>query len=205
MSGKKIGLLFSRPRSQQRLFWIADPFATKLDLIVHYHKQEWLTKKVDCCVKGQGHSTISKCQWIIVQTTSFESLNLLQTHLAWWCIIMSQIVFQKDLLAVFKVKVTVKDRIVKILLSNVSFWTASPFANRLGLMAHHHKLDCLVKRLDFSVVVKVNVKGKVQNSSESLSGRYLLNCWTFCNQTWNGDASSWSRVLCKKIGLLSSR
>ena len=29
-------------------------------------------------------------------------------------------------------------------------------------MAHHHKLDCLVKRLDYSVVVT----GKVQNSSE---------------------------------------
>ena len=28
------------------------------------------------------------------------------------------------------------------------FWTADPFATKLGLMAHHHKVDCLVKRLD---------------------------------------------------------
>ena len=33
-------------------------------------------------------------------------------------------------------------------------------------MAHHHKLDCLVKRLDCSVVVKVNVTEKVKNSSK---------------------------------------
>ena len=33
-------------------------------------------------------------------------------------------------------------------------------------MAHHHKLNCLVKRLDFSVVITE----KVQNSSERSSG-----------------------------------
>ena len=36
------------------------------------------------------------------------------------------------------------------------------------------------------------------------SQRYLLNRWTFCNQTWYGDAPSWTRVLCKKIDLLFS-
>ena len=41
---------------------------------------------------------------MFVQTISSESLNLL---LVWWCIIMSQIVFQKDWFTVFKVKVTV--------------------------------------------------------------------------------------------------
>ena len=45
---------------------------------------------------------------------------------------------------------------------------------------------------------------KVQNSSECSSWWYLLSCWTFCNQTWYGDATSWAKVSCKKIGLLSS-
>ena len=44
-----------------------------------------------------------------------------------------------------------------------------------GLMAPNHELDCLVKRLDCSVVVKVKVTGKVKNSSECSSQRYLLN------------------------------
>lgn len=35
-----------------------------------------------------------------------------------------------------------------------------------------------------------------------LSSRYLLNCWTFCNQTWSGGASSWARVLREKIFVL---
>ena len=47
------------------------------------------------------------------------------------------------------------------------------------------------------------VTKKVKNSND-YSFRYLLNWWTFCSQNCYGDASSWSRLLCKKIGLLSS-
>ena len=43
-------------------------------------------------------------------------------------------------------------------------WIVDPFATKLGLMVHHHKVDCLVKILDSSVVVQVKVTGKVQNS-----------------------------------------
>ena len=56
---------------------------------------------------------------MFVKMISSESLNLLLPNLVWWCIIMSQIVFQKDLFAVFKVKVTVKAHIIKILLFNI--------------------------------------------------------------------------------------
>ena len=80
---------------------------------------------------------------------------------------MSQIVFQKDWFAVFKVKVTVKDNI-KILLFNIL--TADPLATKLGLMVHHLVVGCLVKRLDCFVVVQVKVTEKVQNSSECSSG-----------------------------------
>ena len=129
-------------------------------------------------------------------TAKFQNvlLKLLLPNLVWLCFIMSLIVFQKDLFAVFEVKVTVKDQIIKMWLFDISS----------ELMAHHHKLDCLVKRFDFSVVVKVKVTEKVQNASECSSGWYLLSCCTFCNQTWYGNASSWARVPCKKIGLLSS-
>ena len=89
---------------------------------------------------------------------------------------MSQIVFQKDWFAVFKVKVTVMDNIIKIDLFKNIIGTADPFATKLGLMAHHDKVDCLVKRLDCSVLVKVKVTEKVQNASECSSGQYLLSC-----------------------------
>ena len=84
-------------------------------------------------------------------------------------------------------------------------WTADSFSTKLGLMAHNYnKVECLVKRLDCCVVVKVKVTEKVQNLNECSSKWYLLSCWTFCNQTWCGDATSWAKVSCKKIGLLSS-
>ena len=97
----------------------------------------------------------------------------------------------KKWFAVFKVKVTVKDNKIKKWLS--IFWNAGH--SELGLMAHRHELDCLVKRLDCSVVVQIKVTGKFQNSSECSCGRYLLTCWTFCNQTWYGDVTPWASVM----------
>ena len=100
---KMICLLFSRSRSQQGLvwskcdrfyhiFWIANPCATKLGLIVHYHKLECLIKKLDCCVQGQDHSKISECLWLFIPMLSSEMLNLILPNLLQLCIIMSQIV-----------------------------------------------------------------------------------------------------------------
>ena len=118
---KNKDLLFSRSRSLQELiwskydkfyciFWIDDFFfSTKLGLIKHYHKPECYMEKLDCCVQGQGHNNTSKYQWMFIQMMFSESLNLLLPNLVWWCIILSQIVFQKDWFAVFKVKVTVKN------------------------------------------------------------------------------------------------
>ena len=61
-------------------------------------------------------------------------------------------------------------------------------------MAHHHKVDCLVKKLDCCVAVLVKVTEKVQNSSECSSEQYLLSCWIFCNQTW--AKLSYKRLVC---------
>ena len=85
-------IMWSKYDNVYCIFWIADPFATKLGLIVHYHKPECFMEKSDCCFQGQGHSKILKCQWMFVQMTSSETLNLLLPNLVWWCIIMSQIV-----------------------------------------------------------------------------------------------------------------
>ena len=101
------------------IFWTAYPFATKLGLVIHYHKLESFVEKLDHCVQGQGHSKISKCQWMFVQMIISESTNHLLPNLVWWCIIMSQIVFQKNWFAVFKVKVTVTDNIIKRCLFNI--------------------------------------------------------------------------------------
>ena len=97
----------------QYSFWTADPFATKLGFIVHYHKPECPMKKLDYYLQGQGHSKISKCWWMFVQTISSESLNFLLPNLVKQCTIVSQIVFQKDWFTLFMVMVTVEDHVSK--------------------------------------------------------------------------------------------
>ena len=87
---------------------------------------------------------------------------------------MGQRVMQEDWLAVFKFRVTARAHIIKIRLFIIS--SELLILLQLGLMVHRHKLDCLVKRLDCSVVVKVKVTEKVQNSGECASGRYLRSC-----------------------------
>ena len=120
---------------------------------------------------------------MFVQISS-DSLNLLLPNLVWWYITVSQIVFHKDWFAVFKAKVTVTHNIIKTCLFEYIIWTADP-ATELGLMVHHHKVDCLVKRLDCSVVVKVKVtfisafsnEKQVLFCSQKLWHTILVWCW----------------------------
>ena len=64
-------LLSSRSRSQRGLIWskydsgyyifgTADSLATKLGLIIGYHRQERLVENLDYWIQGQGHSKGSK-------------------------------------------------------------------------------------------------------------------------------------------------
>ena len=112
---------------------------------------------------------------------------------------------RKCCLAVFKVKVTTKAHMFKTWLFPVSAELLILLQPNFGFIAHHQKLGFIVKRLHCWVVFKVKVTAKVYNFIEFSPGPYLLNCWTFCNQTCYGAASSWARVSWKKIGLLFSR
>ena len=82
--------------------------------MVHYHQPECFMEKLDCCVQGKGHSKISKCNECLSRWYFLNHWTFLLPNLVWWCIIVMQIVFQKDLLAIFKLKGTVKDNIIKI-------------------------------------------------------------------------------------------
>ena len=131
-------------------------------------------EKLDCCVQGQGHSRISNYQWMFVQMLSSETLNLLLLNLVWWCNIMSQIVFEKDWFAVFKIMVIVMDNVIKIcpLIYYLNCW---PFL-QLNLVWWHIIIRWIVWWKDWSTLV-VKVTEKVKNSSECSSGLYFLSCW----------------------------
>ena len=107
VSCKKIYLLFSRSRSLQeliwtkydhfyRIFWTAGPFATKRGLMVHYHKPECFTVNWIVVFKVKVTAKFPDVSVLLFA----ESLKLLLPNLVWWCVIMSQIVFQKDWFAV---------------------------------------------------------------------------------------------------------
>ena len=140
---------------------------------------------------------------MFVQIIPFELLNLLLPNLAWWCTITSQIVFQKDWFAVFMVKVTIKDHIIKVSLSYISsevliLWQLSLVRWRIIIKSG---LSC-EKKLDYCVQDQGHSEG---SRFSCLSRWYLLNQQAFCFQTWYYDASSWVGVSCKKINLLLSR
>ena len=95
VSCKKIDLLFSRSRSLQeliwskyfhfyRIFWTADPFATKLDWFAVF--------KVNITVKDNIIIV-----WLF--NILFELLILLQLTLVWWHFIIRWIVLWKDWIA----------------------------------------------------------------------------------------------------------
>ena len=97
---------------------------------------------------------------------SSEMLNLILPILVQWCIIMSQILFQKYWFAVFKVKVTVKDHVTKdnFLTYRLNCWF---FCNENNLVWWHLIMSCIVFWKDW--IALLWSKSKVKNSSECLS------------------------------------
>ena len=132
-------------------------------IIVRVSFEEWKIVVIKITVKLQNVNG-----WMI----SSELLNHLSPNLAWWCIIISQIVTHRGWFALFNVKVTVKTH-NEIWLSSISSALLILLQTNFGLMAHHHKLGCPVKRLHCCVVLKVKVTAKVQSFIEFSYGPIL--------------------------------
>ena len=138
------------------IFWTAEYFVAELGMVTQHHepvccaekKKVWYcqgqcysedvydqnltlsTISSELLISWQPNSKNSKGYWMFVHVIPSELLNLLQPNLVWWCIIVSQIVFQKDWFVVFKVMVTVtvRDRIIKhIAIHATYFYPSGPF------------------------------------------------------------------------------
>ena len=194
-SRSQLGLIWSRYDNVYCIFWTADP------------KPKCCMEKMDCCVKGQGHSKISKCQEMFVQMISSEMLNFLPPNLVWWCIIdsiwLSQIVFQKDWFAVFEVKVTVKNNITKIWLLNILSELLILF--QVDLVWWHIIVRWFVLWKDGIALLwsrswsqkRLRIPVNVHLNNISSAAEPSVNTW-YC------DAKSWAKVSCKMICFLSS-
>ena len=90
-------------------------------------------------------------------------------------------------------------------LIETSFTQATPSRPNMATGTFHSTNFCLTQgqsTLKFPLIGMVCWNGSVW----VLSGQYVLNHWTFSNQTWYGGASSWAgdgSVMKKKRGLLS--
>ena len=65
------------------IFWTAQPFITKLSMVVH-HWLECHMKEMGCYRQGQGHSEGLYNQNMTVSTISSKLMILLQPDLVWW-------------------------------------------------------------------------------------------------------------------------
>ena len=101
VSCKMIGLLFLRSRAHMIKLWQfqllssellnCGPFDIKLVLKVHYHKPEYLMKKLDYCVQGQGHSKILNFEclsryYLLIRQTFTTKPGVVMQHHEWDCL-----------------------------------------------------------------------------------------------------------------------
>ena len=155
-------------------------------------------KKIYCYFQDPGHCKSSYDQNMTLSTIFSELLIPWQPNLVWWYIIRSQNVLWKTGLlhsgsrSQWRVKMLMFVQMMSskppnILFPNLVLWyiimsrcviykydfliyylSCWSFCN-LVLMVHHHRVYCLVNRLDCSFLVKVKVTERIQNSSECSS------------------------------------
>ena len=96
---KKIGLLYTRSRSQQRFqmceclsgqyFLNLSTFHNQAGIVAYFYELNCDTEKLFCYLQGEGHSEGVYNQNMTISTTSFILLILLEPNLVWWYIIIS--------------------------------------------------------------------------------------------------------------------
>ena len=139
----------------------------------------------------------SRSQWRLKMSLMIfsESRNILLPNVVLWCSIISQSVMPKFLLLLL---LPFRSRSQRGLIwskydsFHYIFWTVDSLATKLGLMIHHHKQECSMKKIWITAFsVKVTVKGQKINV---LSRWYFLKHQMFCFQTWYCGVLLWVDV-----------
>ena len=161
------------------IFWIAEPFTTKLDVLMPHYEPDCLSKRLVCClqVKVTVKDNIIKI-WLF--NVLSELLILLLLNLVWWYIIIRWIVLWKDWIALLWSRSQERFRIpVNVQLDDISS-AFEPSITILGMVRQHHGPKCHARRL----VSCLQVQGHSEGSFDQmwLFLPHLLNCWSFCNQ-----------------------
>ena len=130
------------------IFWITEPFTTKLGMVMHSYEPDCLQKWFVCCIQGQGHSERSFNE-IWLSHMSLELLIPLQLNLVWWHIIIRWIVLWKDCITLFLLRSRSQKKFrtpVNVYLEDISS-ASEPSITKLGMVMHHHGPKCHARRL----------------------------------------------------------
>ena len=109
------------------IFWTIDSLATKLGLMIYHHKPECPVKEVGLLHSGSGSQWRVK-MLLFVQMIFYKPPSILFPRLILWCIIMQELIWSKY------------DNFYCI------FWTAKPFATKLGLIVQCHNQSVLWRK-----------------------------------------------------------
>ena len=183
----KIGLMHSRSRSQQRfkmlvnvcsddISWTAEYFA----MVMLQQQPECNAEEKNCCyLQGQGHSSGSCDQNMTLSAISFELLIPWQLNLVWFAIISQRVLWKKlddCIQGQGHSEVSKCQCLSRYLLNRLTFTT------KLGIVKHHHELECMQE--DWFAIFKVKVIARAYMIKIWQFVLCLLNCWSFCYQTW---------------------
>ena len=165
------------------IFWIPEPFTTKLGMVMHHYEPDFLSKSgfVVFKVKVTVKDNIIK-MWLFNMLS--ELLILLQVNLVWWHITVRWIVFLKAWIALLQSRSGSQKKLripVNVHLNDISS-AAEPSVTKLGVVLQHHGPKYHARRL----VCYLQVQDHSESSFDQiwLFLSYLLNCWSFCNHIW---------------------
>ena len=135
-------------------------------------------------LRWRSRSQESVQMLVLVHMISSKLPNIWLPDLVLWCIIMSWSVMQKDWFAILKVNVTTTKKHPKNpwILSRWYLLNHKRSFSKLGIVMHHSESECHAKRLIAIFKVKVTARAHTIKWWQFLL--YLLNCWSFCYQTW---------------------
>ena len=155
----KKGLLCLRLRSQwnfklsmnvclDEIFWTAEPFITNLGTVMHHHDPECNAKGCFTVIKIK----VTVKAYVIeiwLSAVSSELLILLQPDFRLTVHYISWVVLWKDCIPVLCLVSRLQQgfKISWHFHLDHIFWDAKPFVTMLGMVMHHHGLECPAKRL----------------------------------------------------------
>ena len=113
--------------------------------MAHHHKLAYLVKRLHCCVELKV-KVIAKAQHFNEFSSGLYLLNYLNFCIQIWYGNTSAgpECHAKRLVAIFKVKVTVKAHLIKYNCFCHIYRTTTLFAAKFNWMVHHYILECLV-------------------------------------------------------------